>query len=84
MAKGNKHSPALFEVVHGKKHVDRIAREGALRTPSWWFKGRRRMAEVGALAPAGQAALEERRRLRKRTSPLRADPKQNPRSGRAG
>jgi hypothetical protein len=39
MAKG-KHSPALFEVVHGKKHFDRSAT--VLRTPNWWFKGRHR------------------------------------------
>src|SRR2546428_8905907 len=56
MAKGNKHSPALFEVVHGKKHFDKVARDSALRTPSWWFKGRKRMTEVGALAPASAAA----------------------------
>jgi hypothetical protein len=53
MAKVSKHSPALFEVVHGKKHFDKTARDTALRTPSWWFKGRKRMTEVGALAPAG-------------------------------
>ena len=39
MAKG-KHSPALFEVVHGKKRFDRTAAN--LRTPKWWFKGRHR------------------------------------------
>ena len=39
MAKG-KHSPALFEVVHGKKHFDNSA--SILRTPNWWFKGRHR------------------------------------------
>jgi hypothetical protein len=39
MAKG-KHSPALFEVVHGKKHFDKSAE--VLRTPNWWFKGRHR------------------------------------------
>jgi hypothetical protein len=39
MAKG-KHSPALFEVVHGKKHFDNSA--SILRTPTWWFKGRHR------------------------------------------
>ena len=39
MAKG-KHSPALFEVVHGKKRFDRSAAN--LRTPKWWFKGRHR------------------------------------------
>lgn len=44
MAKG-KHSPALFEVVHGKKRFDRSAAN--LRTPKWWFKGRHR----GPVAP---------------------------------
>ena len=44
MAKG-KHSPALFEVVHGKKHSDNSA--SILRTPNWWFKGRHR----GPVAP---------------------------------
>ena len=44
MAKG-KHSPALFEVVHGKKHFDKSAE--VLRTPNWWFKGRHR----GPVAP---------------------------------
>jgi hypothetical protein len=39
MAKG-KSSPALFEVVHGKKRFDRSA--SVLRTPNWWFKGRHR------------------------------------------
>lgn len=39
MAK-SKHSPALFEVVHGKKHFDKSAT--VLRTPNWWFKGRHR------------------------------------------
>lgn len=42
MARG-KHSPALFEVVHGRKHQDKETRTGALRTPNWWFKGRRRV-----------------------------------------
>jgi len=40
MARG-KHSPALFEVVHGKKHLDSSA-AAILRTPNWWFKGRHR------------------------------------------
>jgi hypothetical protein len=44
MAKG-KSSPALFEVVHGKKRFDRSA--SVLRTPNWWFKGRHR----GPVAP---------------------------------
>lgn len=44
MAKG-KHSPALFEVVHGKKRFDRSATN--LSTPKWWFKGRHR----GPVAP---------------------------------
>src|SRR5688500_11180857 len=59
MAKG-KHSPALFEVVHGKKHVDKVAREGALRTPNWWFKGRQRVAEAGLLPPAPSPAFDPR------------------------
>lgn len=59
MAKSSKHSPALFEVVHGKKHFDKTARETSLRTPSWWFKGRKRMSAIGALSPAGGAAAVE-------------------------
>lgn len=47
MAKG-KHSPALFEVVHGKRHFDKSAT--VLRTPNWWFKGRHR----GPAAPAAE------------------------------
>lgn len=48
MAKG-KQSPALFEVVHGKKHFDKSAT--VLRTPNWWFKGRHR----GPIAPVMDA-----------------------------
>ena len=48
MAKG-KQSPALFEVVHGKKHFDKSAT--VLRTPNWWFKGRHR----GPVAPVMDA-----------------------------
>src|SRR5215218_2839724 len=51
MARG-KHSPALFEVVHGKKHVDKNTRTGALRTPNWWFKGRERLPDTEPSAPA--------------------------------
>jgi hypothetical protein len=51
MAKG-KHSPALFEVVHGKRRFDPSA--SILRTPNWWFKGRHR----GPAAPVMEA--EER------------------------
>jgi hypothetical protein len=49
MAK-SKHSPALFEVVHGKKQLDKRAREGVLRTPNWWFKSRKRDLGTGAIA----------------------------------
>jgi hypothetical protein len=48
MAKG-KHSPALFEVVHGKKHFDKP--ETVLRTPNWWFKGRHRGPATGPVDP---------------------------------
>lgn len=49
MAKG-KHSPALFEVVHGKRRFDPSA--SILRTPNWWFKGRHR----GPAAPVMEVA----------------------------
>lgn len=49
MAK-SKHSPALFEVVHGKKQLDKRARTGALRTPSWWFKSRSRGSAGAVIA----------------------------------
>src|SRR5439155_24594942 len=80
MAKGNKHSPALFEVVHGKRHFDKIARDSALRTPSWWFKGRKRMAESGALAPAvTSTAVEDAPPFTdSEPPPSLADPTQNP------
>jgi hypothetical protein len=51
MAKG-KHSPALFEVVHGKKRFDKSA--AVLRTPNWWFKGRHR-GPVAPVLDAGEA-----------------------------
>jgi hypothetical protein len=50
----NKHSAALFEVIHSAK------RPGLLRTPKWWFKG-----DGASPAPAAQsdappvAAVEE-------------------------
>jgi hypothetical protein len=47
MAKG-KHAAALFEVIHSGKD-----RSGLLRTPKWWFKGRR---QAGASAPAAGSA----------------------------
>jgi hypothetical protein len=45
MAKG-KHAAALFEVIHSGKD-----RSGLLRTPKWWFKGRKE-PDVSAPAPA--------------------------------
>jgi len=80
MAKGSKHSPALFEVVHGKKHFDKTARDSVLRTPNWWFKGRKRMTEVGALAPeGGGTALDEAPPFGEdEAPPSAADPTENP------
>jgi hypothetical protein len=80
MARGNKHSPALFEVVHGKKHFDKSARDSVLRTPSWWFKGRKRMTDVGALAPAGAGtAVDEAPPFAEGDAPpSAADPTENP------
>ena len=49
MAK-SKHSPALFEVVHGKKQLDKRTVEGVLRTPNWWFKSRKRDVGTGGVA----------------------------------
>ena len=38
MAKG-KHSTALFEVIQADKRFQKkTTRDGALRTPKWWFK----------------------------------------------
>jgi hypothetical protein len=75
MAKG-KHSPALFEVVHGKRHFDSSA--SILRTPNWWFKGRHR----GPVAPVMDvseppAFADEDPTLRGLPSPT-ADPQPTP------
>jgi hypothetical protein len=56
MAKG-KSSPALFEVVHGKKRFDRSA--SVLRTPNWWFKGRHRGPAAPAVEPAERPAFAD-------------------------
>jgi hypothetical protein len=56
MAK-SKHSPALFEVVHGKKRFDRSA--SVLRTPNWWFKGRHRGPAAPAVEPAERPAFAD-------------------------
>jgi hypothetical protein len=56
MAKG-KHSPALFEVVHGKKHFDKP--ETVLRTPTWWFKGRHRGPAMPAVEPSPPPGLSD-------------------------
>ena len=56
MAKG-KHSPALFEVVHGKKRFDKSAAN--LRTPNWWFKGRHRGPAVPVMEPVEAPAFAD-------------------------
>jgi len=64
MAKG-KHAAALFEVIHSGKD-----RSGLLRTPKWWFKGRKptdaaaplpaqRRGDPGASEPAHSASPVE-------------------------
>ena len=55
MAKG-KSSPALFEVVHGKKRFDKSAT--VLRTPNWWFKGRHR-GPASTVDPADATPFDE-------------------------
>lgn len=45
MAKG-KHAAALFEVIHaGKRSADRDTAAWLLRTPKWWFKGRKKPSD---------------------------------------
>ena len=51
MAKG-KHAAALFEVIHSGKDTS-----GLLRTPKWWFKGRKQeepasQVEQASVGPA--------------------------------
>lgn len=49
MAKG-KHAAALFEVIHQDKRFGGTGR-GLLRTPKWWFKGRRGAAAASTESP---------------------------------
>jgi len=49
MAKG-KHAAALFEVIHAGKQTSQSDRSGLLRTPKWWFKGRKK--EQAAAVPS--------------------------------
>ena len=74
MAKG-KSSPALFEVVHGKKRFDKSAT--VLRTPNWWFKGRHRgpasNVDPTDVAPFDEEAAANDPTLRGLPSPT-ADP----------
>lgn len=73
MAKG-KQSPALFEVVHGKRHFDKSAT--VLRTPNWWFKGRHRgpSAPVAVSGDPPAFADEAHPTRAGLTSPLRLEP----------
>src|SRR5688572_27732412 len=63
MAKG-KHSTALFEVIHSSKRFEnKEARDGIMRTPKWWFKGRgqanaARTVSGAATSPGATAAVD--------------------------
>lgn len=74
MAKG-KQSPALFEVVHGKRHFDKSAT--VLRTPNWWFKGRHRGPSLPVVVSGDPPAFadEPDPTLAGLPSPLQPDPR---------
>src|SRR5581483_6000510 len=57
MAKG-KHAAALFEVIHNDKRFAKKSSSGMdpLRTPTWWFKGRKgaQESQAGPNTPPAQ------------------------------